>query len=214
MRNLFLLFALICAVSVSGQTLASGSTMTSIYDPAQIDSGAVARFYAHVTPVPVYDPVETSVETSESLTSENSSVFLVAYVGGAAARRDGDVRNGLNYGIEAHVVLKTDPDFGVDFGLGAGYTSLSLPGGANRDFAVDASVGFTDNTYVSGGVRFSYAATSGVVSPAVYLALTYPISDKVSVFTRGSIGIDVLPENEFNYTTGRGQVGVSYYPLR
>lgn len=138
-----------------------------------------------------------------------SKVFAVAYVGGTAANVDDDTRNGLNYGAELHFVLKQDVRFGVDFGLGAGYSSLSLPKGKTADLTLSASVGFTDNKYISGGMIFYYDSTEGNVSPNAYLAFTYPIADRVDIFTRGSLGVFVTPDNN-NYLSGRGQVGVTY----
>lgn len=143
-------------------------------------------------------------------TTPKPAAFAVAFVGGNAAVVDSVSRNGLSAGAEFHIVLKQEANFGVDFGFGVGYNSLSLPGGASRDMSVTASVGFTDCKYVSGGISFAYDAFRGSVSPAIYLALTYPVSDRVSLFGRGSLGLWVLPEGE-NFMVGRGQIGAAYH---
>lgn len=212
MKYLFLVFALLCMAHTNCQDTEPVESNPIVLTPASegdtytVVDGHLVKTYggAALNPV-IYNEPPTL--------NEDNAVFLLAYVGGAAARSGEDTRNGLNYGIEAHGVIKQGYNFGIDFGLGIGYTSLSLPGGKIADVDASASVGFTDNKYISAGVRFSYAATKGMVSPAAYLTLTYPVSDRLSVVGRGTLGVDVTT-GKTNYTTGRGQIGVAYSLVR
>lgn len=136
--------------------------------------------------------------------------YLLAYAGGASSNIEGQNRNGINYGLEAHVILKESERFGFDLGGGLGYTSLSMPGGKMQDVAVHASAGLTDNRYVSAGVRLSYGAVDGLISPSVYAALTYPVNDRLNLFGRGLLAVDIIPSKN-TYVAGRAHVGVAYY---
>lgn len=216
MRLILLLFSLLLVAAVFGQNApAIILDANSEGDVYVVRDGSLVRDISNFETERVAPTSKTWPSRSEVKRSPDNSVFLLAFAGGAGSVDSEDrPRNGIDFGAELHVVLKQDSRFGIDFGGGVGYTSLSASGGKIADAAFHTTFGFTDCKYVSGGARFSYSMRAGVVSPAAYLALSYPLNDRLSLVGRGTFGVDVLPGRAGNYTTGRAQIGVAYHLVR
>ena len=122
---------------------------------------------------------------------------------------DSTVHTGANVALEGHFVIQdqSDEHFGVNVGVGVGYTSLS---NLSNELYGMATFGFSFTEYFDGGFVAQYTMASKHLGLGAYGDINIPIgqSKRLKLFGRGQLILSTNDKIAANPTVGSIGAGI------
>lgn len=149
---------------------------------------------------------------STGLSAQNISLSAQYLGGGNYAIQNEEALTGVTHLAQLTITNETEADFGFELGVAAGYSSLAK---TFKTTVAQVSLGFTDNSFVSGGFIVQYMDKNDLLSAGGYVQLNYPLTKdemknpKLSVALRGNLIVNILDFQEIP-TIANGSAGIKY----